>query len=175
MSYYGSDQPLHASRPVPSYVGLYIGLYKFHPCFSVLNRSSLLQRYSAPNVTVEWLAFLPHIRNVPASNITLETGYQDILCGFLQLLQINAGIVIIIGSTALRGPWPSLEASASFHPAAAASYYFATRVFSRVGLLATRPTPGYPEGPIFSARVAPLSWIVPILKRQELASRPWMT
>jgi hypothetical protein len=44
-------------------------------------------------------------------------------------------IIIIIGPTALREPWPFSEASASFHPAITSSD-FATRDFSRVGLSA---------------------------------------
>jgi hypothetical protein len=48
-----------------------------------------------------------------------------------------------------------------------------TRVFSRVGLSAPRPTPGYPGGPMFSVRVVSLSWPVPILK--DLAFCPCMT
>jgi hypothetical protein len=49
---------------------------------------------------------------------------------------------------------------------AIASSDFVTRVFSRVGLSAPRPIPGYPGGPLFSVRVVSLSWLVPILKRQ---------
>jgi hypothetical protein len=37
-----------------------------------------------------------------------------------------------------------------------------------VGLSAPRSTPGYPGAPMFSARVVSLSWLVPILKHQEL-------
>jgi hypothetical protein len=44
-------------------------------------------------------------------------------------------IIIIIGPTALREPWPFSEASASFHPVITSSD-FATRDFSRVGLSA---------------------------------------
>jgi hypothetical protein len=40
---------------------------------------------------------------------------------------------------------------------AIASSDFATRVFSRMGLSAPRPTPGYPGGPMFSDRVVSLS------------------
>jgi hypothetical protein len=43
-----------------------------------------------------------------------------------------------------------------------------TRVFTRVGLSAPRPTPGYPGVPMFSVMVVSLSWLVPILKRQDL-------
>jgi hypothetical protein len=49
------------------------------------------------------------------------------------------------------------------------------RVFSRVGLPAPRPTPGYPGGPMFSVRIVSLSRLVPILKRQDLAFCPCMT
>jgi hypothetical protein len=52
---------------------------------------------------------------------------------------------------------------------AIASSYFVTRVFSRVGLSASRPTPGCPGGPMFSVRVVSLSWLLPVLKRQDLA------
>jgi hypothetical protein len=34
---------------------------------------------------------------------------------------------------------------------------FVTTIFSRVGLSAPRPTPGYPGGPMFSVRVVSLS------------------
>jgi hypothetical protein len=50
-----------------------------------------------------------------------------------------------------------------------ASSDFVTRVFSRVGLLAPRPTPGYAGGPMFSVRVVSLSRVVPILKHQDHA------
>jgi hypothetical protein len=60
-----------------------------------------------------------------------------------------------------------------------------TRVFSRVGLSAPRPTPSYPGGPKFSVRVVSLSWLVPILSvrispfafawlsRINVAQEPW--
>jgi hypothetical protein len=38
-----------------------------------------------------------------------------------------------------------------------------------VGLSAPRPTPGSLGGPMFPVRVVSLSWLVPILKRQDLA------
>jgi hypothetical protein len=38
-----------------------------------------------------------------------------------------------------------------------ASSDFVTRVFSRMGFSAPRPTPGYPGGPMFSVRVVSLS------------------
>jgi hypothetical protein len=56
---------------------------------------------------------------------------------------------------------------------AIASSDFVTRVFSRVGLSAPRPTSGYPGGPMFSVRV--ISPRVPILKRQDLAFCPCIT
>jgi hypothetical protein len=40
---------------------------------------------------------------------------------------------------------------------AIASSDFVRRVFSRVGFSAPRPTPGYPEGPMFSVRVVSLT------------------
>jgi hypothetical protein len=52
---------------------------------------------------------------------------------------------------------------------AIASSDFVTRVFSRVGLSAPRPNPGYIGGPMFSVRVVSHSRLVPILKRQDLA------
>jgi hypothetical protein len=58
---------------------------------------------------------------------------------------------------------------------AIASSDFVTSVFSRVGLSAPRPTPGYPGRPMFSVRVVSLSWLVPILKRQDLSFCPCMT
>jgi hypothetical protein len=82
--------------------------------------------------------------------------------------------IIIIGLTALRGPLPSSEASASFHLAIASSD-FMTTVFSRMGLSAPRPTPGYPGGPMSSVGVVALSWLVPVLKHQELAFCPCIT
>jgi hypothetical protein len=39
-----------------------------------------------------------------------------------------------------------------------------TRAFSRVGLSAPRPTPGYPEEPVFSVNVVSVSRLVQILK-----------
>jgi hypothetical protein len=50
-----------------------------------------------------------------------------------------------------------------------------TRVFSRAGLSAPFPTPGYPGGPMFSVIVISLSWLLPILKCQDLAFCPCMT
>jgi hypothetical protein len=58
---------------------------------------------------------------------------------------------------------------------AIASSDFVTRVFSRVGLPAPSPTPGYLGGPMFSVRVVSLSSLVSILKRQDLAFCPCMT
>jgi hypothetical protein len=58
---------------------------------------------------------------------------------------------------------------------AIASLDSVTRVFSRVGLSAPRPTPGYPGGPMFSVRVVSLSRLVPILSRQDLVFCPCMT
>jgi hypothetical protein len=57
----------------------------------------------------------------------------------------------------------------------AASSDFVTRVFSRVGLSAPRPTPSYPGGPMFFVRIVSLSRLVPILKRQDLAFCPCTT
>jgi hypothetical protein len=57
---------------------------------------------------------------------------------------------------------------------AIASSDFVTRVFSRVVLSAPRPTPGYRGGPMLSVRVVFLSWLVPILKCQDLAFCPCM-
>jgi hypothetical protein len=58
---------------------------------------------------------------------------------------------------------------------AIASSDFVTRVFSRVGFSAPCPTPDYPGGPMFSVKVDSLSWLVLILKRQDLAFCPCMT
>jgi hypothetical protein len=60
------------------------------------------------------------------------------------------------------------------YPAIAFSY-FVTRVFSGVGLSSPRPNPSYPRGPMYSVRVVSLSWLVPVLKRQDLAFCPCMT
>jgi hypothetical protein len=67
----------------------------------------------------------------------------------------NYTIIIIIGSTALCGPWPFSGASAS-RPADAFSV-FVTFYFSWVELSAPRPTPSDPGGPMFSVRVVSLS------------------
>jgi hypothetical protein len=83
-------------------------------------------------------------------------------------------IIIIIGSTALRGPWPSSEASASLS-IQLLLLQISWQVFSRVGLSAPRPTPDYPGGPMFSVRFVSLSRLVPILKRQDLAFCTCMT
>jgi hypothetical protein len=44
-----------------------------------------------PNAEVEWLALLLRIREVPSSNLYLETGNSEIFRGFLQFLQTYAG------------------------------------------------------------------------------------
>jgi hypothetical protein len=44
-----------------------------------------------PDVSVEWLTFLLHIREVSVSNI--KPGLTEIRCAFPQLLQTGAGIV----------------------------------------------------------------------------------
>jgi hypothetical protein len=54
-------------------------------------------------------------------------------------LGIIINIIVIIGSTALRRPLPSSEASASFHPAIASSD-FVTRVFQG-GVVSPTPNP----------------------------------
>jgi hypothetical protein len=33
--------------------------------------------YGDPNIVVEWLTLLLHIREVPGSNLDLETGHPD--------------------------------------------------------------------------------------------------
>jgi hypothetical protein len=45
------------------------------------------------NITVEWLALLLCIREVPGSNLGPETGYPEVFCGFPLSFQANAGIV----------------------------------------------------------------------------------
>jgi hypothetical protein len=46
------------------------------------------------NVVVDSLTFLLRIREVPSSNLSPKTGYPDWgVCGFLQSLEMNAGIV----------------------------------------------------------------------------------
>jgi hypothetical protein len=62
-----------------------------------------------------------------------------------------------------------LRSSCQLTYPAISSSDFVTRVFSRMGLSAPRPTPGYPAGSMFSVRVVSLSRLVPILKRQDLA------
>jgi hypothetical protein len=68
----------------------------------------------------------------------------------LLLVLINSVVfilfIIVTGSTTLRGPWPSSEASASQRIAASD---FVTRVFSKLELSAPRSTPGYPGGPFY--------------------------
>jgi hypothetical protein len=56
--------------------------------------------------------------------------------------------IIIICSTAVRGPWPSTEASASWS-IQLLFLQILWWVFSRVGLSAPRPPPGYPGGQCF--------------------------
>jgi hypothetical protein len=46
-----------------------------------------------PNVVIEWLTLLLHIREVPGSNLSPETCYPKVFCGFPQCIQANAGIV----------------------------------------------------------------------------------
>jgi hypothetical protein len=47
-----------------------------------------------PNVVVEWLTLLLRIREVPGSNLDLETGYPHCdFRGFPQFLQANVRIV----------------------------------------------------------------------------------
>jgi hypothetical protein len=79
-------------------------------------------------------------------------------------------IIIIIGSTAYVGPGLPQKLLPAEVPAIASSDFFST-----VGLSAPCPTPGYPGGRMFSVRVVSLSWLVPILKRQDLAFCPCMT
>jgi hypothetical protein len=58
-------------------------------------------------------------------------------------------IIIIIGSTALRGPWPLSEAFCF--------YRFCDNFFPRLGSSAPRPTLGYTGGPMFSVMVVSLT------------------
>jgi hypothetical protein len=46
-------------------------------------------------LVIRWIAFLPHIQEIPGLNLTLVTGYPDwgFVHGFSQFLQVNAGIV----------------------------------------------------------------------------------
>jgi hypothetical protein len=64
--------------------------------------------------------------------------------------------IIIIGSTALRGPWPSSEASVSWG-IRLLLLQISWWVYSRTGLSAPCPTTGYPGGPMFSVRLSPLA------------------
>jgi hypothetical protein len=46
------------------------------------------------NVAVEWLIFLPRIRQITGSNLGPKAGYPDRnFSGFTQSLQTNVGIV----------------------------------------------------------------------------------
>jgi hypothetical protein len=45
------------------------------PSMYVLEQHGGLQYEVRPNVVVEWLALLLHIREVPGSNLRSETGY----------------------------------------------------------------------------------------------------
>jgi hypothetical protein len=45
-----------------------------------------------PNVVVEWVAVLFHIREVRGSNLGPENGYSDFFRGFSQSLQANSVI-----------------------------------------------------------------------------------
>jgi hypothetical protein len=50
--------------------------------------------YIKPNIVVEWLIFMPRIREVPGSNFGPgQETLTEIFRGFLQSLQANAGIV----------------------------------------------------------------------------------
>jgi hypothetical protein len=69
-------------------------------------------------------------------------------------------IIIIIGLTALRGPWSSSETPASWS---------IPPLLLQISWQESFPTPRYPRGPMFSVRAVSLSWLVPILKRQDLA------
>jgi hypothetical protein len=63
-------------------------------------------------------------------------------------------------SSLARQPYVGLGLPQKLLPAkypAIASADFVTRIISRVGLSAPRPTPGYPVGPMFSVRVISLS------------------
>jgi hypothetical protein len=46
--------------------------------------------YNSATVVVEWLTFLLHIREVPGSNLSLETSYPEVFHDFPQSLQANA-------------------------------------------------------------------------------------
>jgi hypothetical protein len=55
---------------------------------------AVLTKDVTTKVVVEWLTLLLRIREVPASNLDLETGYSDwVFRGFPQPLQANIGIV----------------------------------------------------------------------------------
>jgi hypothetical protein len=89
----------------------------------------------------------------------------------IKWLQILWIIIIIIGSTAYVGPGLSQKLLPD-KVIQLLLLQISRQVFSGVGLSAPRPTPDYPAGPMFSVRVVSHSWVVPILKRQDLAFLP---
>jgi hypothetical protein len=78
-------------------------------------------------------------------------------------------IIIIIGSTALCGPWPSSEASASWS---------VQLLLLQISWQESFPGSGcepHAQSPAISVWVVSLSWLVPVLKRQDLAFCSCMT
>jgi hypothetical protein len=88
--------------------------------------------------------------------------------------KINA----IHSSSLARQPYVDPGLPQKLLPAEVSGYCFfrfRDKSLSRVGLSASRPSPGYSEGPIFSVRIVSFSRLVSILKRQDLAFCPCMT
>jgi hypothetical protein len=77
-------------------------------------------------------------------------------------------------SSLARQPYAGLGFPQKLLPAKVSGYcFFRFRDKSIIqgGLSTPRPNPGYPGGPMFVS----LSWLVPVLKRQDLACYPCMT
>jgi hypothetical protein len=83
-----------------------------------------------------------------------------------------------ISSSLARQPYVGPGLPQKLLPAEVSGYCFfrfRDKSLFQGGGVSPRPTPGYPGGPMFSVRVVSLSWLVPILKRQDLAFCPCMT
>jgi hypothetical protein len=61
-----------------------------------------------PVIAVKWIALLLYNVEVRNLNTGLETSYPDWLCGFLQSLHENSGIVLKIRPQSFSCPFDSL-------------------------------------------------------------------
>jgi hypothetical protein len=122
--------------------------------------------------------FIIHISNGPnfcLKRCSILFTNEVMLIILWRVLKYIIIIIIITGSTALRGPWPSSEGSASWSIRLLLLDISRQESFPGWGCQPHAQPPGYPGGPMFSVRVVSLSWLVPILKRQYLAFCPCMT